>query len=64
MLSFNHYFHLETDLIYEKHADLFEDQHKDLTQIAARVIGREMKPILDKNQLLKQSSFNSKAKHG
>jgi predicted nucleotidyltransferase len=49
----SHYFDLETDLIYEKHADLFEQEAKDLTQLAARALGREMKPILDKNTLLK-----------
>ncbi|HTM91311.1 MAG TPA: hypothetical protein VL095_02755 [Flavisolibacter sp.] len=49
-----HYFDLETDLIYEKHADLFEQEEKDLTQLAARALGREMKPILEKNSLLKE----------
>lgn len=49
-----HYFDLETNLIYEKHADLFEQEEKDLTQLAARALGREMKGILNKNDLLKK----------
>lgn len=49
-----HYFELEADMIYEYHADLFSGEEKSLEQIAARVLGRQMQPVLDKNVLLKQ----------
>jgi predicted nucleotidyltransferase len=49
----NHYFHVESDLIYEKHNDLFENEDLELVDIAAIVIGREMKSILNTNEALK-----------
>lgn len=49
----SHYFDLESDLIYESHADLFSDEGNSLEQIAARVLGRQMQAIIDKNRLLK-----------
>jgi hypothetical protein len=53
-----------TDLIYEKHAYLFEQEKKDLSQLGARVLSREIKPILDKNvffPFLKENTNNSLA---
>lgn len=49
----NHYFHVESDLIYEKHNDLFENEDLELVDIAAIVIGREMKSILNTNEALR-----------
>lgn len=48
----NHYFTIETETIYSKHTDLFEEE-SDLQSLAARVLGREMQPILNQNPLLK-----------
>ncbi|HSZ87162.1 MAG TPA: hypothetical protein VK787_14110 [Puia sp.] len=47
-----HYFDLETELIFEEHADLLIADHKP-EFIGARVLGRQIKKILDKNELLK-----------
>lgn len=47
-LIVKHYFDIESDVIYESHADLFEDQI-DLSLIAARVLGRQMKIILNRS---------------
>ncbi len=49
-----HYFDLESDLIYENHADLFAGEEQSLERIAARVLGRQMKLILNRNALLKE----------
>jgi predicted nucleotidyltransferase len=38
---------------YEHHLDLFDDNFEQ-TQVAARIIGRKMKPILAQNQTLRQ----------
>jgi len=46
------YFNLQSDLIYNHHNDLFGDDHFALEQISARVIGREMKKSLDRNDEL------------
>ena len=51
----NHFFELETDLIYGKHLDLFEDNENDgrsLQDISAIVIGREIKEIASSNEAL------------
>lgn len=50
-----HFFDLQADLIYEYHHDLFGDAQPDrnLKEIAAIVIGREMKKMCDRNQGLK-----------
>lgn len=50
-----HFFELQSDLIYENHHDLFaEDQHeRELEDIAAIVIGREMSKICRQNPALK-----------
>lgn len=49
----NHYFALETETIYSKHTDLFEEQ-TELQFLAARVLGREMQQILNRNLSLKE----------
>lgn len=49
----NHYFEIETETIYSKHADLFE-QESELIRVAARALGREMQTILNRNSLLKE----------
>lgn len=51
-----HFFELQADLIYNSHADLFSDQDDDqsLPEIAARVIGREMKAICAANESLRE----------
>lgn len=48
----SHYFHIEDSLIYDKHNDLFGDEDLELEDIAAIVIGRELKPILASNRSL------------
>lgn len=40
-----HFFDLQADLIYESHADLFGGEEMELEEIAAIVIGREVKNI-------------------
>lgn len=47
-LILKHYFNIETDIIYEQHNDLFED-NRDTPIIAARVLGRQMKRIIGKS---------------
>ena len=47
------FFHLQSELIYEHHSDLFiKDDELELTDIAAMVIGREMKKICSNNPVL------------
>lgn len=48
-----HYFHIEDNLIYSEHNDLFDNDDLELEDIAALVIGRELKPILASNRSLK-----------
>lgn len=47
-----HFFDLQADLIYNNHADLFpdEDDGQTLQEIAATVIGREIKAICASNE--------------
>ncbi|MBI2269279.1 MAG: nucleotidyl transferase AbiEii/AbiGii toxin family protein [Bacteroidetes bacterium] len=52
-LILDHYFDIESDIIYENHNDLFEN-NAELPHIAARVLGRQMKLILDRSTDLKQ----------
>lgn len=47
-----HFFDLQADLIYESHADLFGGEELELEEIAAIVIGREMKKIVAVNKEL------------
>jgi len=50
----DHYFNLQSDLIYENHADLCEsdDQEITLEEISAAVIGREIKKMIKDNEKL------------
>jgi predicted nucleotidyltransferase len=54
----NHYFHIESDLIYDRHNDLFTGEDIELLNIAAFVIGRELKSILAVNKHLKNRILN------
>jgi predicted nucleotidyltransferase len=48
-----HFFDLHADLIFEEHNDLFDETiDRDLTEIAAIVVGREMKKICGSNTAL------------
>jgi predicted nucleotidyltransferase len=46
------YFELESENIYENHVELFEEE-SSLELVAARVVGRDMQKVLNKNPLLK-----------
>jgi predicted nucleotidyltransferase len=47
------FFHLQSELIYEHHSDLFiKDDDLELTDISAIVIGREIKKICSNNTAL------------
>ena len=46
------YFELQSDLIYDHHHDLFEKEERELTEIAAIVVGREIKKICADNSQL------------
>jgi predicted nucleotidyltransferase len=46
-----HYFYMHDEFIYENYAHLF-DEHNDLNQLAAVVIGSEIKKVLGTNKLL------------
>lgn len=48
-----HFFDLQEDLIYEQHNDLFANE-RELNEIAAIVIGREMKKIVVSNSKLEK----------
>jgi len=48
------YFEMESELIYEKHSDLFTDSIISMPEISARTLGREMLPILNQNPILKE----------
>lgn len=52
-LILTHYFSIETDLIYEQHNDLFGDD-LDVSHIAARVLGRQMKAIFAQSNHLEK----------
>ena len=43
------YFDLQSDNIYENHTDLFDDANFTLQKAGARVIGREIKTIIESN---------------
>lgn len=45
-LVLRHYFDVAEEEIYENHIDLFSDDEFDITKTAARVMGRQMNPIL------------------
>lgn len=44
------YFHIETERIYQEHADLFTREYLELEDCAAIVIGREIRKMGDQNQ--------------
>lgn len=47
-----HYFDLQSDIIYENHSDLFVDdldEKNGLKEVAASVIGRQIKSIIEQN---------------
>jgi predicted nucleotidyltransferase len=46
-----HYFYMHDEFIYENYASLF-DEHNNLNQLAAVVIGKEIKKVLGTNKLL------------
>jgi len=48
----NHYFDMHADTIYEAHADIFTDEsaaEASLSELAARVMGREIKHIVQRS---------------
>ena len=49
-----HYFDIVEDDIYENHNDLFSDDEFDITLTAARVMGRQMAPIIALSNALHQ----------
>jgi predicted nucleotidyltransferase len=49
---FMHFFDLQTELIYEQHSDLFGGEDLSLEEIAAIVIGREIRKIIGHNENL------------
>lgn len=50
-----HFFDLQSDFIYEYHLDLFDDESdKDVVDIGATVVGRELKKLCTDNQSLKE----------
>lgn len=54
----NHFFDMYKDTIWEDHSDLFENEESDLPDIAARVMGREIRRIAQRNQSLYQRIGN------
>jgi predicted nucleotidyltransferase len=57
----NHYFDMHSDEIYEKHSDIFTDENAEsatLPELAARVLGREIKVIAQRNKKLKERIAN------
>ena len=50
----HHYFSMYDNEIWDSHSDLFANEDADLIQIAARVIGREMRKIVNQSKDLLQ----------
>ncbi len=48
------YFDLQSDNIYENHTDLFDNTDFTLQKAGARIIGREIKTIIESNTVLKR----------
>ena len=48
----NNFFNMYDNEIWENHSDLFVDENDDLKHIAARVMGREMSKIANRNEKL------------
>ncbi|WP_343330529.1 nucleotidyl transferase AbiEii/AbiGii toxin family protein [Polaribacter staleyi] len=53
-----HAWDLYEDEAYTNHLDLFDDDDFDTQIVAARIIGRKMKPIINKNETLKKTIIN------
>lgn len=53
-LILKHYFSIETDLIYDRHIDLFGEEIEHVSHIAARVLGRQMKAIFVQSKHLEE----------
>ena len=51
-----HYFNIVEEDIYENHNDLFSNDEFDITITAARVMGRQMAPIIALSDALRQRS--------
>jgi predicted nucleotidyltransferase len=49
-----HFFDLQAEMIYENHADLFDEEERSLAHISALVIGREIHKMVAKNPSLHQ----------
>jgi predicted nucleotidyltransferase len=49
-----YYFELESDMIYDRHSDLFSKEDRTLEEITARVLGREMQAVLNRSAILKE----------
>ncbi|WP_341838615.1 nucleotidyl transferase AbiEii/AbiGii toxin family protein [Chitinophaga pollutisoli] len=50
----SHFFSMNDNLIWDEHSDLFEGDDADLQLISARVIGRLIKKIADRNDKLQE----------
>ncbi len=50
----NNYIELEPELVYEKNIDLFAEGEDNLLAVSARVLGRQMQSILNRNAVLKK----------
>lgn len=48
----NHFFNMYDNEIWDNHSDLFADENAELNHIAARVMGREMAKIANRNEKL------------
>lgn len=54
----SHFFDIYQEIIWEKHNDLFDVEDKSLSMIAVRVMGREIKKIAVRNEILFQRVLN------
>lgn len=50
----NHFFTMNDNVIWEEHSDLFDSDNPDLLMISARVVGRLVRRIADRNEMLKE----------
>lgn len=58
-----HYFHLESERIYDHHSDVFGGDEQTLEEIAAKVIGREIKLIIQGNEKLIERILSFLSEH-
>lgn len=54
----SYFFDIYQEIIWEKHNDLFDEEDKSLSMIAVRVMGREIKKIAVRNEILFQRVLN------